>query len=298
MEKKESSETTKKEPVRQERWYFGGLAGVLAVVCTHPLDTIKVQLQTQQRADYGLVSMAVKIVRDDGFLALYNGLSASCLRQATYTTTRFAIYGAVKSGKKDSNLSFIEKVSLAAVSGGIGAFVGAPADLVNVRMQNDCKLSKEKRRNYKHAIDGLARICREEGSKKLFNGASMAVARGALVTIGQIAFYEQVKQMLLASGVFKDNIITHFSSSFVAGGVATLITMPFDVMKTRMMNAPPGTYNSIMDCVTDIFKAGPSGFFKGFIPAFIRLGPHTILTFIFLEQIKKHFGYIKADKQE
>jgi len=29
----------------------------------------------------------------------------------------------------------------------------------------------------------------------------------------------------------------------VQGGVATLITMPLDVMKTRMMNAPPGTYS-------------------------------------------------------
>ena len=55
MEKKEKSEVVKTGPVRHERWYFGGLSGVLAVVCTHPLDTIKVQLQTQQRADYGLV---------------------------------------------------------------------------------------------------------------------------------------------------------------------------------------------------------------------------------------------------
>jgi hypothetical protein len=68
--------------------------------------------------------MAVKVVRDEGFLTLYNGLSASCLRQATYTTTRFAIYGAVKSLKKDSNLSFFEKVTLAAGAGAIGAFVG------------------------------------------------------------------------------------------------------------------------------------------------------------------------------
>lgn len=47
--------SVKKEPVRLERWYFGGLAGVLAACCTHPLDTLKVQLQTQQRAQYGLV---------------------------------------------------------------------------------------------------------------------------------------------------------------------------------------------------------------------------------------------------
>ena len=37
-------------------------------------------------------------------------------------------------------------------------------------MQNDCKSPKEQRRNYKHAIDGLVRIYREEGPKRLFNG--------------------------------------------------------------------------------------------------------------------------------
>ena len=45
----------------------------------------------------------------------------------------------------------------------------------------------------------------------------MAVTRGAFVTVGQIAFYEQVKQLLIASGYFQDNVLTHFSSSFVAG---------------------------------------------------------------------------------
>jgi hypothetical protein len=58
MDKKGESKSAiivKKEPVRYERWYFGGLSGVLAACCTHPLDTLKVQLQTQQRADYGLI---------------------------------------------------------------------------------------------------------------------------------------------------------------------------------------------------------------------------------------------------
>ena len=45
----------------------------------------------------------------------------------------------------------------------------------------------------------------------------MAVFRGSLVTVGQIAFYEQVKQVLLASGYFSDSVPTHFLSSFVAG---------------------------------------------------------------------------------
>lgn len=57
--------------------------------------------------------------------------------------------------------------------------------------------------------------------------------------------------------------------------------MPLDVMKTRMMNAPPGTYNSLVDCFKDTVKVGPSGLFKGFIPAFIRLGKINYLKFSF-----------------
>jgi solute carrier family 25 (mitochondrial dicarboxylate transporter), member 10 len=36
------------------------------------------------------------------------------------------------------------------------------------------------------------------------------------------------------------------------------------------------------------------GFFKGYVPAFLRLGPHTILTFVFLEQLRMNFGIVKA----
>ena len=40
--------------------------------------------------------------------------------------------------------------------------------------------------SYKHAIDGLYRIVREEGALKLFSGATMASSRAILVTIGQV----------------------------------------------------------------------------------------------------------------
>ncbi|KAJ8957452.1 hypothetical protein NQ318_004933, partial [Aromia moschata] len=69
---------------------------------------------------------------------------------------------------------------------------------------------------YKNAIDGLIRVVKEEGAGKLFSGASTASTRGGMMTIGQLSFYDQVKQMLLATGLFKDNIGTHFTSSATA----------------------------------------------------------------------------------
>lgn len=167
--------------------------------------------------------------------------------------------------------------------------MGTPADLVNVRMQNDVKLPVEQRRNYRHCFEALVRIYRTEGYMRLHTGTTMASSRGMLMTVGQLAFYDEIKCQLIKSGKFSDNIYTHFTASLSAAGIATCITMPLDVLKTRLMNAKPGEYSGILDCAKDIFKNGPAGFFKGFTPAFARLGPHTVITFVFLEQLKKIF---------
>ena len=46
-------------------------------------------------------------------------------------------------------------------------YLGAPCDLVMVRLQNDMKLPPADRRNYKHVFDGLYRIARFEGTYSL-----------------------------------------------------------------------------------------------------------------------------------
>ncbi|XP_046568811.1 LOW QUALITY PROTEIN: mitochondrial dicarboxylate carrier-like [Haliotis rubra] len=281
---------------RLGRWYFGGFASAGAACCTHPLDLLKVHRQTQQKERIGLVKMAVRVVKSDGVFGLYNGLSASVLRQLTYSMTRFALYETVKKrlAADGKTMPFYQKILVASVSGATGGFVGTPADMVNVRMQNDIKLPPEQRRNYKHAIDGLYRVFRHEGVLKLFSGASMASSRAIFVTVGQLACYDQIKGILLNTSVFEDNLILHFTCSVMAGTIATFLTQPLDVMKTRMMNAKPGQYKNLLACFLDIGKVGPLGFFKGFIPAFVRLGPHTVLTFIFFEQLRQNFGEIKA----
>lgn len=136
----------------------------------------------------------------------------------------------------------------------------------------------------------MIRVHREEGFRRLFSGATTATGRGLLMNIGQIAFYEQVKSMLLSTGYFKDDPRLHFVSSLAAGGIATALTQPLDVLKTRSMNAAPGQFKGLFDVILYTAKLGPMGFFKGFVPAFVRLGPHTVLTFLLLEQLRLNFG--------
>ncbi|XP_023029286.1 mitochondrial dicarboxylate carrier isoform X1 [Leptinotarsa decemlineata] len=284
-----------KKENRLPRWYFGGLASAGAACCTHPLDLIKVHLQTQQGGKASIIQLTKDIVKKQGVLALYTGLSASLCRQLTYSTTRFGMYEVAKQNMNSD--SFYSKVAIAGIAGAAGGFVGTPADMVNVRMQNDIKLPKEKRRNYKHAIDGLVRVYREEGLRRLFSGASTASSRAILMTIGQLSFYDQIKIMLIRSGLFNDNLTAHFLSSLSAGAIATSLTQPLDVLKTRSMNAKPGEFKNLGAIIVYTAKLGPLGFFKGYIPAFIRLAPQTILTFVFLEQLRLNFGYFPPQVQ-
>ncbi|XP_010566433.1 PREDICTED: mitochondrial dicarboxylate carrier [Haliaeetus leucocephalus] len=236
----------------------------------------QVHLQTQQEVKMRMMGMAMRVIRTDGFLALYNGLSASLCRQMTYSLTRFAIYESVRDRLGQGSQGpppFYQKVLLGAVGGFTGGFVGTPADMVNVRMQNDMKQPPALR----------------QGLKKLFSGATMASSRGALVTIGQLSCYDQAKQLVLSTGLLSDNIFTHFLASFIAGGCATFLCQPLDVLKTRLMNSQ-GEYRGVTHCAMETAKLGPLAFYKGFVPAAIRLIPHTVLTFVFLEQLRKYFG--------
>uniref|UniRef100_A0A0N5ASX4 Mitochondrial dicarboxylate carrier n=1 Tax=Syphacia muris TaxID=451379 RepID=A0A0N5ASX4_9BILA len=277
------------------RWYFGGLASAGAACVTHPLDLLKVHLQTQQTEKKTLGQLIKRIYVNDGIRGFYNGISASLLRQLTYSTTRFGMYETLKKQcpGDTKSIPFYQKALIAGFSGACGGWVGTPGDMVNVRMQNDMKLPAAQRRNYKHAIDGVFRVYREEGVKSLFNGATMASSRAIFMTIGQLAFYDQIKFALLSTPYFEDNVTTHFSASFAAASIATVLTQPLDVMKTRMMNAKPGQFKGIMDCFLYTAKTGPLGFFKGFFPAWVRLAPHTVCTFLFLEQLRMNFGYFK-----
>ncbi|XP_029193375.1 mitochondrial dicarboxylate carrier-like isoform X2 [Acropora millepora] len=260
-----SAQTMKTTP-KKHRWYLGGIASAMAACCTHPLDLLKVHLQTQQQATHNLTSMGIHVVRTQGVLALYNGLSASVMRQIQYPFTRKLLWQ-------------LQQVLWEEL-----------LETLQIWMQNDVKmLDLAKRRNYNHVFDGLYRTATEEGVSTWMRGVTMTSSRALLMTVAQIACYDQAKQFLLTTRFFKDNIVTHFTASFIAGTIATSITQPVDVMKTRLMEAKPGQYKSVAHCILYTAKLGPLGFYKGFIPAWVRLAPHTILTWIFLEQLRVFF---------
>ncbi|KAF9639745.1 putative mitochondrial dicarboxylate carrier protein [Lasiodiplodia theobromae] len=243
-----------------------------------------------------MLQMFVHVAKTDGVTGLYRGLSASLLRQITYSTTRFGIYEQLKTSMTTptSTPSMPTLIALSSASGFLGGIVGNPADVLNVRMQHDAALPPANRRNYKNAIDGLIRMTREEGAKSLFRGVWPNSMRAVLMTASQLASYDGFKRMILEYTPLKDGLGTHFAASFAAGFVATTVCSPVDVIKTRVMSAH-GESKSLAKLLVDINRIEGFGWmFRGWVPSFIRLGPHTIATFLFLEQHKKIYRKLKG----
>jgi solute carrier family 25 uncoupling protein 8/9 len=46
----------------------------------------------------------------------------------------------------------------------------------------------------------------------LWKGLAPNVARNAIINAAELASYDQIKQTLLASGLFKDNVVCHIAS--------------------------------------------------------------------------------------
>ncbi|GMF02654.1 unnamed protein product [Ambrosiozyma monospora] len=174
-------------------------------------------------------------------------------------------------------------------AGAVGGLIGNPSDIVNIRMQNDKTLPKEQQRNYKHAIDGLIKITKDEGVSALLKGLGPNLVRGVLMTASQVVSYDLFKSFLVKNFEFDPTTkTTHFTSSLFAGLVATTVCSPADVLKTRIMSSS-GSKQSAVGILMNAVKTEGVGFmFRGWTPAFIRLGPHTILTFIALEQLRKY----------
>ncbi|KAL7301735.1 hypothetical protein TKK_0005731 [Trichogramma kaykai] len=272
------------------KFLIGGTSGMAATCFVQPLDLIKNRMQLS-KTKTSTMAVIGSIVKNEGFFAMYSGLSAGLMRQATYTTTRLGIYTWLfELASKDGQPNFITKAGLGMAAGCVGAFVGTPAEVALIRMTADGRLPLAERRNYKNVFHALIRITREEGIFALWRGAIPTMGRAMVVNAAQLASYSQAKQALLDTGYFEENITLHFVSSMISGLVTTAASMPVDIAKTRIQNMKTidgkPEFKGAIDVLGKVVRnEGVFALWKGFFPYYARLGPHTVLTFIFLEQM-------------
>merc|ERR1712070_1186429 len=109
-------------------------------------------------------------------MSVYNGLSASLMRQAIYGTARMGLHRTFSDMLVERNggkpIDFGQKAVSAMFSGALAVCIGTPFDVALVRMQGDSMKPEGQRRGYTNVFNALTRISAEEGTGALFKGLS------------------------------------------------------------------------------------------------------------------------------
>eukprot|EP00957_Ditylum_brightwellii_P128014 9762953-Ditylum_brightwellii.AAC.1 len=129
---------------------YGGIASCVAETCTMPVDVVKTRLQMDgaggQRLYKGPLDCAGALVRAEGPSALFKGLPPALLRQSTYGSLRYGLYGPIRNslgvepGTPKTEIPMWKKVFAGGVAGALASAVANPTDLVKVRLQTDGQL--------------------------------------------------------------------------------------------------------------------------------------------------------------
>jgi len=146
---------------------------------------------------------------------------------------------------------------------------------------------------YRNIFDAVQKIMRTEGVLSMWrSGLLPNMNRAMIVTVGQLAAYDQCKQVLTDLGA-PDSVPTHFGASFMAAFIASALSNPVDVAKTRLMTQRNGQYSGMANCLGTVVRTeGPLALYKGFGATFARQCPYVVVTWLTVEQLKKAMKHL------
>lgn len=245
----------------------------------------------------GAFTIISGMVKSEGIMSVYAGLSASIMRQAVYGTARIGLHRTFSDmlieRNKGQALDFGTKVLGGMASGAIAVSIGTPFDVSLVRMQADSMKSDKDRKGYKNVFDAIGRIFRDEGIAGLYSGLAPNILRGMAMNVGQLACYDQAKEIIATSfgedpNVALPSLKVRLLSACVAGFTASALSLPFDLMKSRLQDA--GKYKGLVDCATQtVTKEGPLAFWTGFGAYYLRSAPHAMIILMSTDPIKAQY---------
>lgn len=273
---------------------------MVAELVTFPLDLTKTRLQLQGEGGMGvrrgMVATGLGVVRQEGVLALWGGVTPGLARHAVYTGVRMELYDRLRkwSGAR-GELGLGQRAALGMTAGATAQLVASPTDLVKVRLQMEGRRRAAGLPARQSTMWGvLVAVVKEGGPLALWRGAVPNVQRAALVNLGDLATYDQAKSALVAEGWRAESPATHFLSSLAAGLAAATMGTPADVVKARMMNQEGGgkaLYRGSLDClVKTVRMEGLASLYSGFLPCWLRMAPWSLTFWLTFERLRQASG--------
>ncbi|GBM49853.1 Mitochondrial carnitine/acylcarnitine carrier protein [Araneus ventricosus] len=179
------SEKQRTSPIKN--FLSGGVGGICCVAAGHPLDTIKVRLQTMPKPAPGALPLysgtfdcAKKTVMKEGFLGLYKGMAAPI----TGVTPMFAVcffgFGVGKRLQQkhpEEQLTLIQLFNAGMLSGVFTTAIMTPGERIKCLLQVQ-QAAGAAEAKYAGPVDCVKKLYKEGGIRSIYKGTAATLLRG------------------------------------------------------------------------------------------------------------------------
>lgn len=191
----------------------GGLAGLFQIIVTTPMELLKIQMQDAGRVasqaklagktvpKTSATQIALQLLKEKGLLGLYKGLSATMLRDVSFSVCYFPLFATLNDlGPRKSDGSgeavFWCSFLSGCAAGSLSALAVNPFDVVKTRLQALKKAEGEK--EFKGIADCFIKTLKYEGVTAFFKGGlCRMIVIAPLFGIAQMVYFLGVAESLI-----------------------------------------------------------------------------------------------------
>mmetsp|Transcript_32878 Transcript_32878/g.55482 ORF Transcript_32878/g.55482 Transcript_32878/m.55482 type:complete len:343 (-) Transcript_32878:217-1245(-) len=283
----------------------------------NPFDVVKTRMQTQASTSYQIAAgsdfrlrytsntdAVFKIVRYEGLLTLWKGLGATLVHVVPGSALYYAGYEYLKTRLQqhsDSSVAFAAPALAGIGSRATVVTLLAPLDMVRTNIQAQIDVKGAFGQHFRGITDGFRQVIAPQGGAmrlagcwNLYRGLGPTLLRDVPFSAIYWATYETLQRRWKRGppgGPIAQSFGVSFAAGASAGTLAAFITMPFDVVKTRIQvqlrqNEPDRTWTVLKSIYrTEGFKA----LFVGLIPRLAKIAPACAVTISTFEVLKSLF---------
>lgn len=272
----------------------GSFSGTFSTILFQPLDLVKTRLQNptsaaaliNARNGNGMVTIFSAIIQQDQIRGLWRGMVPSLTRCVPGVGLYFCSLDFLKTKYlKNKSPSALQSVALGVCARCMSGALLIPITVVKTRCESGMY-------GYSSVGSALREIYRIEGLRGMTCGLVPTLFRDAPFSGLYLMFYSQMKVMVpkdIMSQQFATSPI-NFTCGIFAGILASMVTQPADVLKTKMQ-LYPNKFNGIWSVVVYVYSQhGMSGYFKGMVPRMLRRTLISAMAWTVYESISKNVG--------
>ena len=234
-----------------------------------------------------------RVVKEQGFWALYRGNMANVIRYFPTQALNFACKDFFKTlfppqdPKKNPGKFFMTNMASGGAAGATSLCFVYPLDFARTRLAAD--VGSGGQREFNGLIDCLKKCAAKDGIQGLYRGFGISVVGIIGYRASYFGMFDTGKVMIWEDHK-KANILAFWAFAQVVTVGAGIVSYPLDTVRRRLMMTAGKTgkdkmYDGTMDCFKKILKnEGPAAFFKGCLSNILR-GTGGALVLVFYDKI-------------